>query len=115
MSDAQKLIADVHRVHVYDVRSPAGLHQCECGYVLDDDYPDMVPHISAEIDKALGGLTKEWATEFDSWYRNPRGEKRDYVEHFDYKGDEHSARDHVRTSKGVRLVTCFVSGWTVTE
>lgn len=56
----------MHRVHVYDVKSPAGLHQCECGYVLDDDYPDMVPHISAEIDKALGGLQREVLADYNS-------------------------------------------------
>lgn len=116
-SDAQKLIAEVHRAHWPQRRhNDVDLWtECRCGAGKFYNPADHSKHFAAEVDKALGGLTREWATEFDSWYRNLRGEKRDYVEHFDYKGDEHSARDHVRTSKGVRLVTRFVSGWTVTE
>lgn len=98
-SDAQKLILEALRKSLPPF----------------DGFDHVCAVTAAEVDKALGGLTREWATEFDSWYRGPRGERRDYVEHFDYKGDEHSARDHVRTSLRVRLVTRFVSGWTVTE
>lgn len=103
-SDAQKLIADVHRVHVYDVRSPAGLHQCECGYVLDDDYPDMVPHISAEIDKALGGLTRKRRIDYQ-WRET--GE----VHHdrfFEGKPVPKTRLHYVQQSR-------WASGWTVTE
>lgn len=109
-SDAQKLIAEVIAKAWAKAQDDAYLHGAWNSTPTVD--PD---EWAVEVDKALGGLTQEWATEFDSWYRNTRGEKRDYVEHFDYKGDEHSARDHVRTSKGVRLVNRFVSGWTVTE
>lgn len=111
-SDAQKLIAEVIATH----RSLFDGEACDaCDWKFTNEYYGHDEHVAVEVDKALGGLTREWATEFDSWYRGPRGERRDYVEHLDYKGDEHSARDHVRTSLRVRLVTRFASGWTVTE
>lgn len=109
-SDAQKLIEQTLVAAIKDQT-----WTCDSAGLLIVDGHLNVKELAVAVDKALGGLTREWATEFDSWYRGPRGEKRDYVEHFDYKGDEHSARDHARTSLRVRLVTRFVSGWTVTE
>ncbi|SIF98875.1 hypothetical protein [Mycobacteroides abscessus] len=115
MSEAQKLI-----IQILEGIFATWIDRDGVKHVLvDGDYDGItgrpIVDVAAEIDKALGGLTQEWATEFDSWHRDLRGEKRDHVEHFDYKGDEHSARDHVRTSKGVRLVTHFVSAWAVAE
>lgn len=55
-----KRFEDLLRSHIYDIHSPDGIHLCECGFVLDDAEPDMVPHLAAEINKAIGTLSREW-------------------------------------------------------
>ncbi len=45
-------ITEVLREHVYDVKSL--IHQCECGRALDDEEPDMVPHLAAVLAETLG-------------------------------------------------------------
>ncbi|CQD25371.1 hypothetical protein BN970_07174 [Mycolicibacterium conceptionense] len=64
MSDAQKLIADVQRQHRRTLSLDDGLSYCQgaragqCNY-LGGDLSDFEAHLAAEIDKALGGLTRE--------------------------------------------------------
>lgn len=64
MSDAQKLIADVQRQHRRTLSLDDGLSYCQgaragqCNY-LGGDLSDFEAHVAAEIDKALGGLTRE--------------------------------------------------------
>lgn len=62
MSEAQKLIADVDRSHFpksteswLDGKTIVTRHKCACG----DLYADRSTHLAAEIDAALGGLTRE--------------------------------------------------------
>ncbi|MFV8136471.1 hypothetical protein ACNQR7_02755 [Mycolicibacterium senegalense] len=67
MSDAQKLIADVQRQHRRTLSLDDGLSYCQgaragqCNY-LGGDLSDFEAHVAAEIDKALGGLTRETRT-----------------------------------------------------
>jgi len=68
MSDAQKLMADVQRQHRRTLSLDDGLSYCQgartgqCNY-LGGDLSDFEAHVAAEIDKALGGLTRETVRE----------------------------------------------------
>ncbi|SHQ53459.1 hypothetical protein [Mycobacteroides abscessus] len=66
-SDAQKLIAEVMVTHalVYDDWAvvDADFYTCACGWHLSTSASvhDHAAYVAAEVDKALGGLTVEWA------------------------------------------------------
>ncbi|AGM28153.1 hypothetical protein MABM_17430 [Mycobacteroides abscessus] len=86
-SDAQKLIAEVHQAHW-----PRRRHddvdlwtECRCGAGKFYNPADHSKHFAAELDKALGGLTRE----------------RSVVAVYPDNEGEPKCR--------------FVSGWTVTE
>ncbi|AIT14566.1 hypothetical protein SEA_PHILONIUS_58 [Mycobacterium phage Philonius] len=56
MSDAQNLIADVLRAHQQADEYGYPVEECRCGATFWCDYAE---HVAAEIDKALGTLTRE--------------------------------------------------------
>ena len=70
MSDmsAVEVIAGVLREHIIDIKAGSDdLWFCECGHVLGSDFTDgidMVPHLAAVVDKALGGLRREAALSY---------------------------------------------------
>lgn len=57
-SDAQKLIAEVIGDHRYDI-SDVHVHRCVCGADIGRDPDALDMHRGAEVDKALGGLTRQ--------------------------------------------------------
>lgn len=69
-SDAQKLIAEVMVTHalVYDDWAvvDADFYTCACGWHLSTSASvhDHAAHVAAEVDKALGGLTREPGTAY---------------------------------------------------
>jgi hypothetical protein len=56
MSEAQEAIAEAAEEH-----RPYGL-DCKCGRPINSD-SDWSRHFAAEIDKALGGLTRVWGAQ----------------------------------------------------
>lgn len=72
MTDPQKLIRDVLRTHVASTRriphpkrqgilwNVAACDSESCDWVATDLDTDHDEHLAAEIDKALGGLTRDW-------------------------------------------------------
>ncbi|WP_100525296.1 hypothetical protein [Mycobacteroides abscessus] len=62
LTEAQKDMAEVVRMHE---RNPWGQHdgwwECFCGAVYSPE------HVAAEVDKALGGLTREQRTLHNGW------------------------------------------------
>lgn len=57
-SDAQKLIAEVIGGHRYDI-SDVHVHRCVCGADIGRDPDALDIHRGVEVDKALGGLTRQ--------------------------------------------------------
>ncbi|WP_234930457.1 hypothetical protein [Mycobacteroides abscessus] len=93
-ADAQKLIAEVIGGHRYDI-SDVHVHRCVCGAVIGRDPDALDMHRAAEVDKALGGLTRERRKILASGV----------ILSADAEGWEGYATRQSR----------FVSGWTVTE
>ncbi|WP_100525321.1 hypothetical protein [Mycobacteroides abscessus] len=98
-SDAQKLIADVLKPLIYaDMRYPDELFAQR-----------RAEAYAAEVDKALGGLTKVWSevVVMDDGYTYPQ-----WNEWYD---EQHHAQKAVYDNPGTVLGESFMSGWTVTE
>lgn len=98
-SDAQKLIADVLKPLIYaDMRYPDELFAQR-----------RAEAYAAEVDKALGGLTKVWSevVVMDDGYTYPQ-----WNEWYD---EQHHAQKAVYDNPGTVLGEALMSGWTVTE
>lgn len=59
MHDAQKLFAEVHRQHAEVYCRFTQRHVCTCEQWDDTSSIDHSEHFAAELDDALGGLTRE--------------------------------------------------------
>ncbi|SPX87664.1 Uncharacterised protein [Mycobacteroides abscessus] len=99
-SDAQKLIAEV--INAHPERRAMGCNGEDCGWLAGSHTPGpqtYPEHVAAEVDKALGGLTRETRTNSMSSggyaVNSKTGER---TQHSDYRYDSR-----------------WVSGWTVTE
>lgn len=58
MTEAQTLMADVIGGHRYSIMD-SPVHRCICGEDIGRDPDAIDEHRAREIDKALGGLTRE--------------------------------------------------------
>lgn len=125
-SDAQKLIAEVMVTHalVYDDWAvvDADFYTCACGWHLSTSASvhDHAAHVAAEVDKALGGLTREeqWTpiTENgDRWKpRTRENAERDLLAETRENLDAHGLTDFAAVV-AIEGESRWVSGWTVTE
>ncbi|ACI12584.1 hypothetical protein PACC40_73 [Mycobacterium phage Pacc40] len=68
--EAQNVIAEAIGSHRYDI-SDVHVHRCVCGKDIGraDDALDM--HRAEEVDKALGGLTRETLPAREGWILPP--------------------------------------------
>ncbi|WP_195167709.1 hypothetical protein [Mycobacteroides abscessus] len=105
-SDAQKLMAEVLKPLIYaDMRYPDELFAQR-----------RAEAYAAEVDKALGGLTREWATGYG--YPCPSAGDFVAVETFRTREEAKAQSDRVMAyDRGLtrREEARFVSGWTVTK
>lgn len=98
-SDAQKLIAEVLKPLIYaDMRYPDELFAQR-----------RAEAYAAEVDKALGGLTKVWSevVVMDDGYTYPQWNE--------WHDEQHHAQKAVYDNPGTVLGEAFMSGWMVTE
>lgn len=108
MSDAQKLIRDTLRLNYHT--------PCDCGTCV----AVWAETVAAEIDKALGGLTREeqWtpvAEDGDRWKPRTREQaERDLLSETRENLDAHGLTDFA-VVVAIEGETRWVSGWTVTE
>lgn len=107
MTDAQETMAAVAEKH-----RPYGL-DCKCGRPINSDQ-DWAKHLAAEVDKALGGLTQQWGVAYGDWG--------DPDEAFDNETEARAEAqtrclscDSCRNAFPKRVMSGWVSGWTVTK
>lgn len=113
MSDGRKLIVDVVAMHrmgtamTFYRDGSCKVPTCRCGESM---HPNAYPeHLAAEIDKALGGLTKVWSevVVMDDGYTYPQWNQ--------WYDEQQHAQKAVYDNPGTVLGEAFVSGWTVTK
>ncbi|AXQ64999.1 hypothetical protein SEA_RENAUD18_93 [Mycobacterium phage Renaud18] len=69
-SEAQNVIADVMLGHGFSpTRNPFGADYCKCGKAVS--VGNHTRHVAEEIDKALGGLTRETLPAREGWILPP--------------------------------------------
>ncbi|SHY11501.1 Uncharacterised protein [Mycobacteroides abscessus subsp. abscessus] len=118
MSEAQKIMSEVIRSHDYGgtEQDPIGgrrVEFCGCGWRSTFAEREHADHVSAEVDKALGGLTRSWAAVWpDDSYATPWSEKWNFHPN---KSARELAEADVAEREDTTLKSHFVSGWTVTE
>lgn len=115
MTTAQELIADVLARHYPSIDNEVGTQPYWCG---DDNgcgtwdravHRHWRDHLAAEIDKALGGLTLEWA----SGQIHP-GET-EYVVTDGSRGPSRAVAEKCLYFPRFQLINRWVSGWTEAE
>ncbi|SIC86936.1 hypothetical protein [Mycobacteroides abscessus] len=102
-SDAQKLIRAAMRKHRIGWYGNHDKRCFACPGTSFFDWDEADAHVAAEVDKALGGLTREWGAQMvgdDEVTVGSEGTAR------------YCARQHPKTWNAMSR---FVSGWTVTE
>ncbi|SHX55696.1 Uncharacterised protein [Mycobacteroides abscessus subsp. abscessus] len=109
MSEAQKVV-----IQVLEEIFATWIDRDGVKHVLVDGGYDgitgrPIADVAAEVDEALGGLTKVWSevVVMDDGYTYPQ-----WNEWYD---EQHHAQKAVYDNPGTVLGEAFVSGWTVTE
>jgi hypothetical protein len=122
MSDAQKLMAEVTELHQFIRCNHSSIgpeDHCSCGH-RPYGWIQYASHLAAEVDKALGGLTREerWTPiEEDGLRWKPRSRAQAMDALLRYGAGKAGAKAVEEESPLARIEGefRFVSGWTVTE
>lgn len=108
MSDAQRVIANAAALHSrrIDPNHP-NYGNCRCGLAIEVGF-DHADHLAAEIDKALGGLTRAWAAVLpDGSFFGPYHERAQ----LDATEARRNAEADVAEYEDAELKSRWVSGW----
>lgn len=96
LTDAQKVISKVHRLHLEVFDGFTQRHVCTCEK-WDQEAPfDHSEHVSVEVDKALGGLTREWAIRSQAYNdTSMTGDLEDLIDEIDLFSADHRIESRV--------------------